>query len=81
MQAELARQGVVIRATSTILRWLRRAGLTRKKSLRLRWGGALPSAWASSSPVVEQAGSAVSETGAPGAVARRASGLHAALIG
>ena len=31
IQAELARQGVVIRATSTILRWLRRAGLTRKK--------------------------------------------------
>ena len=31
MQAELARQGVVVRATSTILRWLRRAGLTRKK--------------------------------------------------
>jgi transposase len=31
MQAELARQGVVVRATSTILRWLGRAGLTRKK--------------------------------------------------
>ena len=31
MQAELARQGIVVRATSTILRWLRRAGLTRKK--------------------------------------------------
>jgi putative transposase len=31
MQSELARQGVVVRATSTILRWLRRAGLTRKK--------------------------------------------------
>jgi transposase len=31
IQSELARQGVVVRATSTILRWLRRAGLTRKK--------------------------------------------------
>jgi transposase len=31
MQSEFARQGVVVRATSTILRWLRRAGLTRKK--------------------------------------------------
>ena len=31
MQLELAWQGVVVRATSTILRWLRRAGLTRKK--------------------------------------------------
>ena len=31
MQTELARQGVVVRATSTILRWLRRAGLTRKR--------------------------------------------------
>jgi putative transposase len=31
MQSELARQGLVVRATSTILRWLRRAGLTRKK--------------------------------------------------
>ena len=31
LQAELARQGVVVRATSTILRWFRRAGLTRKK--------------------------------------------------
>ena len=31
MQAELARGGIVVRATSTILRWLRRAGLTRKK--------------------------------------------------
>ncbi len=31
IQAELARRGVVVRATSTILRWLRRAGLTRKK--------------------------------------------------
>lgn len=31
IQAELARHGVVVRATSTILRWLRRAGLTRKK--------------------------------------------------
>ena len=31
IQAELARQGIVVRATSTILRWLRRAGLTRKK--------------------------------------------------
>src|SRR5919112_2664238 len=30
IQSELARQGVVVRATSTILRWLRRAGLTRK---------------------------------------------------
>ena len=34
MQAELARGGIVVRATSTILRWLRRAGLTRKKILR-----------------------------------------------
>ena len=31
IQAELTRRGVVVRATSTILRWLRRAGLTRKK--------------------------------------------------
>ena len=31
IQSELAQQGVVVRATSTILRWLRRAGLTRKK--------------------------------------------------
>ena len=31
LQTELARQGVVVQATSTILRWLRRAGLTRKK--------------------------------------------------
>ena len=31
IQAELARRGVVVRAVSTILRWLRRAGLTRKK--------------------------------------------------
>jgi transposase len=31
IQAELARRGVVVRAASTILRWLRRAGLTRKK--------------------------------------------------
>ena len=31
IQAELARKGIVVRATSTILRWLRRAGLTRKK--------------------------------------------------
>ena len=31
IQAELARHGIVVRATSTILRWLRRAGLTRKK--------------------------------------------------
>ena len=31
IQAELARQGVMVRATSTILRWLRQAGLTRKK--------------------------------------------------
>ena len=31
IQAELARRGIVVRATSTILRWLRRAGLTRKK--------------------------------------------------
>jgi len=31
MQAELARRGVVVRAPSTILRWLRRSGLTRKK--------------------------------------------------
>ncbi len=31
IQAELARRGVVVRATSTILRWLRRVGLTRKK--------------------------------------------------
>ena len=31
IKAELARRGVVVRATSTILRWLRRAGLTRKK--------------------------------------------------
>ena len=33
IQSELARQGVVVRATSTILRWLRRAGLTRKKDV------------------------------------------------
>ncbi len=31
VQAELARRGVLVRAASTILRWLRRAGLTRKK--------------------------------------------------
>jgi hypothetical protein len=31
MQSELARHGVVVRATSIILRWLRRGGLTRKK--------------------------------------------------
>ena len=31
IQAELARRGVVVRAASTVLRWLRRAGLTRKK--------------------------------------------------
>ena len=31
MQADLARRGVVVRAPSTILRWLRRSGLTRKK--------------------------------------------------
>ena len=31
LQTELAGQDVVIRATSTLLRWLRRAGLTRKK--------------------------------------------------
>ena len=31
LQAELARQGMVVLATSTILRWLRRAGLTRKR--------------------------------------------------
>ena len=31
IQAQLAKRGVVVRATSTILRWLRRAGLTRKK--------------------------------------------------
>jgi transposase len=31
IQTELARRGVVVRATSTILRWLRRAGQTRKK--------------------------------------------------
>ena len=31
IQAELAQQGIVVGATSTILRWLRRAGLTRKK--------------------------------------------------
>ncbi len=31
IQAELTRRGIVVRATSTILRWLRRAGLTRKK--------------------------------------------------
>ena len=31
IQAELAREGVMVRATSTILRWLRQAGLTRKK--------------------------------------------------
>jgi putative transposase len=31
IQAELARRGIVVRATSTILRWLRRAGLMRKK--------------------------------------------------
>jgi transposase len=39
MQAQLARQGVVVRATSTILRWLRRAGLTRKKELESRRAG------------------------------------------
>ena len=33
LQAELARRGVVVRAPSTILRWLRRSGLTRKKEL------------------------------------------------
>ena len=32
IQAELRRHGVVVGATSTIGRWLRRAGLTRKKS-------------------------------------------------
>jgi transposase len=32
IQTELARHGVVVGATSTIGRWLRRAGLTRKKS-------------------------------------------------
>ena len=32
IQSELARHGVVVGATSTIGRWLRRAGLTRKKS-------------------------------------------------
>jgi transposase len=31
LQAELARHGVVVRAASTILRWLKQAGLTRKK--------------------------------------------------
>jgi putative transposase len=31
MQSVLARQGVVVQATSTIMRWRRRAGLTRKK--------------------------------------------------
>ncbi len=31
IQAALARRGVVVRAASTVLRWLRRAGLTRKK--------------------------------------------------
>jgi hypothetical protein len=31
IQEELVRQGLVVRATSTILRWLRRVGLTRKK--------------------------------------------------
>ena len=31
IQAELARRGVMVGATSTIFRWLRRAGLTRKK--------------------------------------------------
>jgi transposase len=32
IQTELARHGVVVGATSTIGRWLRRAGMTRKKS-------------------------------------------------
>ncbi len=31
IQAGLARRGVVVRAASTVSRWLRRAGLTRKK--------------------------------------------------
>ena len=31
IRTDLARHGVVVRAPSTILRWLRRAGLTRKK--------------------------------------------------
>jgi len=31
MQGELARHGIVVRAPSTIHRWLRRAGLTHKK--------------------------------------------------
>jgi transposase len=31
IQAELARRGVVVQASSTILRWLRQVGLTRKK--------------------------------------------------
>jgi transposase len=31
LRAALARHGVVVRAASTISRWLRRAGLTRKK--------------------------------------------------
>ena len=31
IQAELAERGIVVRAASTVLRWLRRAGLTRKK--------------------------------------------------
>ena len=32
IQAELARHGIVVRAPSTILRWLRRAGLRRKRA-------------------------------------------------
>jgi transposase len=34
IQAELRQHGIMIGATSTISRWLRRAGLTQKKSLR-----------------------------------------------
>jgi putative transposase len=37
MQAALARHGVVIRATSTILRWLRRAGLTLPSRTGRTW--------------------------------------------
>jgi putative transposase len=36
IQAELRRHGIVVGATSTIGRWLKRAGLTHKKSLSER---------------------------------------------
>ena len=39
IQAELRQRGIVVGATSTISRWLRRAGLTRKKEPKSRRAG------------------------------------------